>query len=446
MIVSEAFAGKRFAVLGLARSGLTAVETLIASGAQVMAWDNREEPRQSLEGRVELADPVTADLSGFDGIVVSPGVPLNQHPIAEAGSQAGVPVIGDIELFALARPSLPAHRVVGITGTNGKSTAASLVHHLLKNAAIPVRLGGNIGIPILSQDPLPPGGVYVLELSSYQIDLTNSLDCDVSALLNITPDHLDRYDGFGGYVESKARLFSMQSAGHHAIFGIGDDETAAIAARQSERHDQGTVHRVDGADLAGLQPGWPSLQGPHNLQNSAVSVAIAEALGLNQQQWSAAFPAFRGLPHRMEQVAEKDGVIFINDSKATNPASTAPALAAFPPKPNRRIHWIVGGLPKSDDLDECEPFFGNLAAAYTIGDAGPRFADLLEPHTRVHRSEMMAQAIREAMGAARPGDVIMLSPACASFDQFRDFEARGDAFRQIVEALICPQPAEQGSR
>lgn len=446
MIVSEAFAGKRYAVLGLARSGLAAVETLIASGAQVMAWDNREEPRQALQGRVELADPVIADLSGLDGIVVSPGVPLNQHPIAQVAATAGVPVIGDIELFAIARPSLPAHRVVGITGTNGKSTAASLVHHLLKNAAIPVRLGGNIGIPILSQDPLPPGGVYVLELSSYQIDLTQSLDCDVAALLNITPDHLDRYGGFGAYVESKARLFVMQGARHHAVFGVGDDETAAIAARQSVRHDPGTVRRVDGADLAGLQPDWPSLQGPHNLQNAAVSVAIVQALGLKEPQWKAALPTFRGLPHRMERVAEKDGVIFINDSKATNPASAAPALAAFPPNPNPRLHWIVGGLPKGDDLGECEPYFGNLAAAYTIGDAGPRFAKLLEPYTCVHRSEMMARAIREAMAAARPGDIVMLSPACASFDQFRDFEARGNAFRQIVEALICPQPAEHGSR
>lgn len=440
MITSAAFAGKRYAVLGLARSGLAAVETLLASGAQVMAWDNREEPRQALADRVELADPVTADISGMDGVVVSPGIPLNRHPIVDAAQRAGVPIIGDIELFALARPALPAHRVVGITGTNGKSTTTSLVHHLLRSAAIPVRIGGNIGVPILGQAPLPPGGVYVLELSSYQIDLTHSLDCDVAALLNITPDHLERYDGFEGYVKSKARLFTMQSPDHVAIFGIRDDETAAIAGRQLARHAAGKVRQVDGVELMDLQPNWPSLQGPHNRQNAAVAVAIVEALGVAKSQWQAALPRFRGLPHRMERVAEANGVIFINDSKATNPSSAAPALAAFPPDPEPRIHWIVGGLPKGDDLDECAPYFGHIAAAYTIGDAGPRFAEILAPHTRVHRSEMMAAAICQAMTEARPGDIIMLCPACASFDQFRDFEARGDAFRQIVEALIAPEP------
>lgn len=445
MIVSEAFAGKKYAVLGLARSGMAAVETLLASGAQVVAWDNREEPRQALTGRVELADPVSADLTGCEGIVVSPGVPLNTHPISEAAKKAGVPVIGDIELFSLARRSLPAHRVVGITGTNGKSTTTSLVHHLLKSAAVPVRMGGNIGIPILAQDPLPPGGVYVLELSSYQIDLTYSLDCDVAVLLNLTPDHLDRYDGYSGYVASKARLFDMQDPDRVAIFGDSDADTAKIARKQEIRHKRATVLKVDGSDLAGLQKGWPSLQGPHNLQNAAAAVAIVEALGLKQAQWQAALPTFRGLPHRMERVAEEGGVLYINDSKATNPASAAPALAAFPPDPEPRIHWIVGGLPKGDRLDECAPYFGNIAAAYTIGDAGPIFAELLAPYTNVHRSEMMAEAIRQAMAAARPGDVVMLSPACASFDQFRDFEARGDAFRQIVMALLEPQAAEEGS-
>lgn len=442
MIVSHAaFAGKRYAVLGLARSGMTAVETLLASGAQVMAWDSREEPRHALEGRVELADPVTADLTGYAGVVVSPGVPLNTHPIADAAARHGVPVIGDIELFAAARPDLPAHRVVGITGTNGKSTTTALVHHLLKSAAIPTRMGGNIGVPILGTEPLAAGGVYVLELSSYQIDLTRSLDCEVAALLNITPDHLDRYDGFAGYAASKARLFAMQGERHHAVFGQGDGETAQIAAEASGTHAAGFVSVVDGADLIELQADWPSLQGPHNLQNAAVAIAIVEALGLTRAQWSAAIPRFRGLTHRMERVAEANGVLFINDSKATNPASTAPALAAFPPRPDKRIHWILGGLPKGDSLDECAPFFGNVAAAYTIGDAGPLFADLLEPHMPVHRSEMMAEAIREAIEAARPGDIVMLSPACASFDQFRDYEARGDAFRRIVEALTAPPAA-----
>jgi UDP-N-acetylmuramoylalanine--D-glutamate ligase len=442
MITSSAFAGKRYAVLGLARSGLAAVETLLASGARVMAWDSREDPRNALAGRVELADPLTIDLTGFAGVVVSPGVPLNRHPIAEHAAQAGVPVIGDIELFAEARGDLPAHRVVGITGTNGKSTTTALVHHLLQNAAVPARMGGNIGLPVLSQKPLPAGGVYVLELSSYQLDLTHGLACEVAALTNVTPDHLDRYEDFAGYAASKQRLFTMQRADQHAVFGVGDPETAAIAAREQARRAAALVHVATGADLAALQPDWPSLQGPHNLQNAAVAVAIVTALGLSEAQWRPALPTFRGLPHRMERVAEANGVLFINDSKATNPASAAPALAAFPPRPgplglNKRVHWIVGGLPKGGDLDECAPYFANIAAAYTIGDAGPRFAELLEPHMPVRRSEMMCEAIRQAIEVAVPGDIVMLSPACASFDQFRDYEARGDNFRQIVEALIA---------
>lgn len=439
MIISSAFAGKRYAVLGLARSGLTAVETLLASGAHVMAWDAREEPRQHLLGRVELLDPVAADLTGYDGIVVSPGVPLNTHPIAAAAARWDVPIIGDIELFALARADLPPHRVVGITGTNGKSTTTSLVAHLLKSAGIEARVGGNIGVPVLGEEPLAAGGVYVLELSSYQIDLTRSLDCEVAALLNLTPDHLDRYDGFSAYAAAKARLFEMQDAGHVALFGMGDAETHDIAAQVAAGRAEGLVREVDGNKIASLQRNWPSLQGPHNLQNAAVAVAIVDALGVPAAKWKPALRKFRGLPHRMERVAEAGGVLYINDSKATNPASAAPALAAFPPDPQARIHWILGGLPKGDDLDECAPWFGNIAAAYVIGDAGPRFAEILAPYTRVYRSEMMAEAIRQAMAAAKPGDVVMLSPACASFDQFRDYEARGVAFRQIVEALLEAQ-------
>ncbi|MBB3861354.1 UDP-N-acetylmuramoylalanine--D-glutamate ligase [Novosphingobium hassiacum] len=441
MITSRAFADKRFAVLGLARSGLASVESLLASGAHVTVWDSREEPRAAFEGRADIADPLTMDLAGFDGVVVSPGVPLNRHPIADHARAAGVPVIGDIELFARARADLPAHRVVGITGTNGKSTTTMLVHHICEAAGLPTRIGGNIGLPILGQEPLPEGGVYVLELSSYQIDLTLSLACDVAALINLSPDHLDRYDGFAGYAASKARLFAMQTSGQHAVFGQGDEHTLAIARETASGRPFGTVHIVEPATLQG-QPDWPSLQGPHNLQNAAIAVEIARQLGIGEDVWRPALASFVGLPHRMERVAEAGGVLYVNDSKATNPASTAPALGAYP-----RIHWILGGLPKSDDLDECAPYFGNVVAAYTIGEAGPRFAQILEPVMPVSRSEMLCDAVRQAMEAAHPGDVVMLSPACASFDQFRDFEARGDSFRQIVEALIedreapCPPGA-----
>ena len=439
MITTPAFAGKRYAVLGLARSGMSAVSSLLAGGAQVTAWDSREEPRRALGNRCDLADPAGIDLTGFDGVVVSPGVPLNQHPIAAHAASFGVPVIGDIELFALARPHLPAHRVVGITGTNGKSTTTALLHHIVQSAALPTRMGGNIGLPVLAQNPLDAGGVYILELSSYQLDLTYTLQCDVAALLNVTPDHLERYDGFAGYAASKARLFAMQRSDQFAVFGTSDGTTLAVSERESQLRDPAKVRVVDGRDLAGLQADWPSLQGPHNLQNAAVAVAIAEALGLTAQQWGPALASFRGLPHRMERVADVNGVMFINDSKATNPASAAPALAAFPPNPRRRIHWIVGGLPKGDTLGECMPFVRNVAAAYTIGEAGPLFADLLEGQVPVTRSEMMCEAIRQAMVVALPGDVVLLSPACASFDQFRDYEARGDTFRQIVQALAAPE-------
>ncbi len=439
MITTPAFAGKRYAVLGLARSGMSAVSSLLAGGAQVTAWDSREEPRRALGNRCDLADPAGIDLTGFDGVVVSPGVPLNQHPIAAHAASFGVPVIGDIELFALARPHLPAHRVVGITGTNGKSTTTALLHHIVQSAALPTRMGGNIGLPVLAQNPLDAGGVYILELSSYQLDLTYTLQCDVAALLNVTPDHLERYDGFAGYAASKARLFAMQRSDQFAVFGTSDGTTLAVSERESQLREPAKVRVVDGRDLAGLQADWPSLQGPHNLQNAAVAVAIAEALGLTAQQWGPALASFRGLPHRMERVADVNGVMFINDSKATNPASAAPALAAFPPNPRRRIHWIVGGLPKGDTLGECMPFVRNVAAAYTIGEAGPLFADLLEGQVPVTRSEMMCEAIRQAMVVALPGDVVLLSPACASFDQFRDYEARGDTFRQIVQALAAPE-------
>src|SRR5690606_38929776 len=195
MIASPAFRGKLYAVLGLARSGMATAEALLASGAEVVAWDRREGPRELLAGRAEIADPLVIDLAGFAGVIVSPGVPLNSHPIAARARAAGVPLIGDIELFAQARAALPPHKVVGITGTNGKSTTTALVRHLLADAGVPAMMGGNIGLPIMTQAPLPAGGVYVLELSSYQIDLTASLDCDAAALTNITPDHLDRYDG-----------------------------------------------------------------------------------------------------------------------------------------------------------------------------------------------------------------------------------------------------------
>lgn len=429
MITSPAFKNRKFALLGLARSGLAAAHSLAAGGAELLAWDNDEGARAQVTDIATIADPLDADLSGYDGIVVSPGVPINRHPIADKAKAEGIPLIGDMELFAMARPDLPPHRVIGITGTNGKSTTTALVHHLLKSAALPTRMAGNIGLPILSQSPLPAGGVYVLELSSYQIDITHTLACEVAALINLSPDHLDRYDGYAGYMASKARLFDMQTAKQHSVFGKGDDDTARIYGEVLAKRGAKFVHLADGGQLQG-QESWPSLQGPHNLQNVAVAVALVGALGLTEAQWRPALRSFKGLEHRMEIVTERKGVLFVNDSKATNAASTAPALAAYP-----RIHWIVGGLAKSDNLDECVPNFGHVVKAYTIGEAGPLFTKLLSPYMPVETSEMMGTAVCSAASQAQPGDVVMLSPACASFDQFKDFEARGDAFRAIVAAL-----------
>ena len=428
MIVAGGWSGRRYAVLGLARSGIATVNALLAGGASVSAWDSDPARRDAVTGAT-LADPLEIDLAGFDGVIVSPGVPLNSHPIAAKAAAAGVPVLGDIELFAQARADLPPHRVVGITGTNGKSTTTALIHHILQTAGVPTLMGGNIGLPILEQQPLAAGGVYVLELSSYQIDLTTTLDCDVAVLLNITPDHLDRYAGFDAYAASKARLFAMQSAGHGAIIGIGDTSSALIARQVAQAGRS--------ADLTKIAPGvcmdqsrWPSLQGPHNAQNALAAIAACEALGIGNAAIDAGLASFAGLPHRMQRVAEVNGVAFIDDSKATNPESVAPALAAFP-----RIHWILGGKPKGDDLDACRPGFGHVVRAYTIGEAGPRFAEVLAPDMPVEEAGTLDAAVRAAAARAKPGEVVLLSPACASFDQFSDYAERGRAFARAVEDL-----------
>jgi UDP-N-acetylmuramoylalanine--D-glutamate ligase len=451
VIAARAWAGRRYAVLGLARSGLAAVAALLAAGAEVVAWDADEAARSKLppgpgsgtatrslvvegagapaappragEELLSIADPLSLDLTGFAAVVTSPGVPINRHPIAAHAAAFGVPLIGDIELFAEARADLPPHRVVGITGTNGKSTTTALVHHIVTTAGVPTRMGGNIGLPILAQDPLPEGGVYVLELSSFQIDLTHSLDCDVAVLLNITPDHLDRYPDFAVYAHAKERLFEMQRTGL-AVIATEDAPTRAIARRLGHR-----AVEVSSAAVTG-QARYPALPGPHNAQNIAAAVAVGRALGLPDDAIEAGLRSYPGLPHRMERVAEIGGVLYVNDSKATNPDSAAPALAAFP-----RIRWILGGRAKTADLDACRPHFGHVRAAYTIGEAGPGYAQILAAHLPVRECGTLAEAVRRSAADAEQGDVVLLSPACASFDQFRDFEARGEAFRAAVGAL-----------
>ena len=432
MITSRVFAGRRYAVLGLARSGLATVEALIASGAGVTAWDDREEARDdAMALGADIGNPLDIDLVGFAGVVVSPGVPLNRHPIAAHAREAHVPVIGDVELFAEAGGDLPPHKVVGITGTNGKSTVTALVTHMLEAAGLPTLMGGNIGLPILSRDPLPGGGVYVLELSSYQIDLSHSLACDIAVLTNLSPDHLDRYDGFAGYTASKARLFSLQHRDQVAIVAVDDDPSKMIAGRINHR-----LHRVSGKDIDPAdQARWPALQGPHNAQNAVCAIAVCRLLGLNDEQIERGLATYKSLPHRMELVGEADGVRWFNDSKATNAASAAPALAAFPPAPDQRLHWIAGGKAKGDGLVACRPWFGHVKRAYLIGEAMEPFAAEIGDAIPVERSGDLATAVKQAAAAAKPGDIVLLSPACASFDQFSDYEQRGDAFRALVQAL-----------
>ncbi|MBX7527444.1 UDP-N-acetylmuramoyl-L-alanine--D-glutamate ligase [Qipengyuania vesicularis] len=426
MITSPAWKDKKYAVLGLARSGRATVEALLAAGADVLVWDDRAEAREPYAGRCAIGDPLEADLTGYAGVIVSPGVPLNTHPIKPRAGSFGVPVIGDIELFAQARDHLPPHKVVGITGTNGKSTTTALVHHILKTAGVPTTMGGNIGLPILEQEPLLEGGVYVLELSSYQIDLTYSLDCDVAVLLNITPDHLDRYDGdFAKYAASKARLFSMQAPNRFAVV----DYRAEADEDVFEEAEDPLIQFIDDVHV-GDQESWLALQGPHNRQNAAAAKAVCEDLGLSSDQVIEGLRTYGGLPHRMERVAEISGVAYVNDSKGTNTAASAPALAAFD-----KIHWILGGLAKEPGLGECEAELGHVKAAYTIGKAGPDFAALLEGRVPVEQCETLDRAVTSAAANAEAGDTVLLSPACASFDQYQDFEKRGEHFRELVEAL-----------
>ena len=468
MITARAFAGKHYAVLGLARSGLATVEALLASGAKVTAWDDKEEARNKLlpgtgrgtatrSGVVEagersehggvgplhrpssgpppragedlvVVDFTSADLTQFDSIVVTPGLPLNRHPIAKRAADAGVEIIGDIELFARARPELPPHKVVGITGTNGKSTTTALVHHILKTAGVPTTMGGNIGLPILAQDPLPEGGVYVLELSSYQIDLTQSLDCDVAVLLNITPDHLDRYESFEAYRRSKLRLFEMQTKEHAAVYDVDGNE-----AEEIEKIRKGATEKHWFADdTIDLVTSWEdpaNLQGPHNRQNASAAIMVCAALGVPVTL--ASLSTYPGLPHRMERIREKDGVLFVNDSKATNADAAAPALAAYP-----KVRWIVGGQAKGETLGDTAKHLDHVVKAYTIGEAGPMFARLLrDKGVDVEECETLENAVNRAAADSQAGETVLLSPASASFDQFRDFEARGDRFRELVEGL-----------
>jgi UDP-N-acetylmuramoylalanine--D-glutamate ligase len=460
MISASSFQGKSVAVFGLARSGRLAAEALAAAGANVRAWDDRAERREELGGRaIHMVDLARDPWPPTDALVLSPGVPLTHpepHAVVQRALEAGAEIIGDIEVFLRNRP---ASKLVGITGTNGKSTTTALIAHILERAGVAAAMGGNIGRPVLDLPALPADGVYVLEVSSYQIDLTPSWRADVAVLLNITPDHLDRHGGMANYIAIKKRIFGGQTSEDVAIVGIDDEATAAIADELSHRpagrvvriavgrEVAGGVYALDGHLIDGR--GDPAttivalkalerLAGAHNWQNAAAAAAACLALGLDRAAVADGLESFPGLAHRMELAGELAGVRFVNDSKATNADAAARALSSYD-----EIYWIAGGQAKEGGISSLLARLANVRRAYLIGEAAGDFAAALGGRVPVAESGTIDRAVAEAYRdaaeavaagrAARP--VVLLSPACASFDQFSDFEARGEAFKAAVAAL-----------
>ncbi|MCF8504003.1 MAG: UDP-N-acetylmuramoyl-L-alanine--D-glutamate ligase [Caulobacter sp.] len=470
MIPIRGFEGRKVAVFGLGRTGLTAARALVAGGAQVALWDEKADSRAVAEAEgFAVVDLKSADWSEFAALMLSPGVPLT-HPkpnwSVEMARAAGVEVLGDIELFARTVNSAPAHKrpkVAAITGTNGKSTTTALLGHICARAGRDTRIGGNIGVGVLDLPDMHGGAVYVLEVSSYQLDLTSSLKPDAAVLLNITPDHLDRHGGMEGYVAAKRRVLLNQTKGDTAIIGVDDawcqrictEITAAnhrtiwpISASRSMGRGvyaiQGVLYDATGdrvievADLLRAR----SLPGRHNWQNAAAAYAAARAMGVPAEEAAEGLMTFPGLAHRMETVATIGRVRFINDSKATNADAARQALSSYP-----RVYWIAGGQPKKGGIAPLADLFGRVARAYLIGEAADDFARVLDGKAPCVRSGTIEAATAAAFADAEASGedaIVLLSPACASFDQFSDFEARGEAFRAAVEAL--QRPALKGAR
>ena len=466
MIPVYVFQGLRVAVFGLGMSGIATARALAAGGADVAAWDDSEISRtEAARAGIPIVDLREADWSALAALVLAPGVPLTHpepHWTVEAAKKAGVEIIGDTELFLRERTRLASGaRVIGITGTNGKSTTASLLDHLLSHAGRASALGGNIGTAILDLPPFAGGLTYVVELSSYQIDLTPSLRLDSAALLNITPDHLERHGSFENYASVKARIFSGLEVGGCAVVGIDDAPCRAIADELSGPYrvaristlqavEDGVYGRGGELIIAGGggedEPisclGIPSLRGEHNLQNAAVATALALAEGLDCEKIQSGLRSFPGLAHRMEDLGRLGRVIFVNDSKATNVMAAAKALACFDD-----IYWIAGGRAKDDDISELAEFFPRVRRAYLIGEAAEGFARVLDGEVDYEISGTIEAAVeaaaRDAEASAHAEPVVLLSPACASFDQFSSFYVRGDAFRDAVGALSGIQLRER---
>jgi UDP-N-acetylmuramoylalanine--D-glutamate ligase len=469
MIPVTSFKGKSVAVFGLGGSGLASCRALKAGGAEVIACDD------SAESMAEAAREgfLTADLrkvswSNFSALVLAPGVPLT-HPVPHwtvlAAREAGVEVIGDIELFCRERRLTAPHApFVAITGTNGKSTTTALIAHLMKAAVHDVQLGGNIGTAILSLEPPRSGRVHVIEMSSFQIDLTPSLNPTVGILLNVTEDHLDRHGDLAHYAAVKERLVAGVEAGGTAVIGVDDVWCQAAADRVEQAghrvvrisvkrpladglyYDHEQIIRAQGGARSVLAKlgGIGSLRGAHNGQNAAAAAATAVALGMDENALQAALRSFPGLAHRMEQVGRKGNVLFVNDSKATNADATQHALAAF-----ADIYWIAGGVSKSGGITTLTEYFPRIRKAYLVGKAANEFAQTLGDAAPYEMSGTLEVAVRDAArdaaasGLAEP--VVLLSPACASYDQYRNFEIRGDHFRDLVLGLGSVEPVQASS-
>ena len=464
MIPVRGHEGQRVAVLGLGRSGLSAARALRAGGAEPVVWDDGAEARARAEA--EGFDPVDLNragaLEGSAALIVSPGIPHlypKPNPVIAAAWDAGVPVDNDIGLFfrSLATPEWDrmerTPKVVAITGSNGKSTTSALIHHILTESGRPAQLAGNIGRGVLDLDPPGEGGVVVLELSSYQTDLARALTPDVAVFTNLSPDHLGRHGGMGGYFWAKRRLFS-EGGPDRAVIGVDEDEGRFLANTLAEGIADDRVIRVSArrklkegwgvwaakgqlaewrrgrqvahADLRGAR----SLPGAHNHQNACAAWGACRALGLGPQQIAPALESFPGLPHRSQLVAEIGGVAFVNDSKATNADAAAQALRAFP-----RIRWIAGGLGKEGGIESLAGELGAVVKAYLIGHSARAFALQLPAAVEREIFETVELAVRRAAEEAEAGDTVLLAPAAASFDQFADFEKRGEAFVAAVETV-----------
>ena len=446
MFPPDIFAGARFAVVGLGRNGLPAARALGAMGAEVTAWDDQQAARAHAEAEgIRVAAP---EWAGLDALVLSPGIPHllpAPHPIAAAARAAGVPILSDADLlYRAVRAAGSRARFAGITGTNGKSTTTALLAHILAEAGVPVAAGGNLGTAALALPLLPDSGVYVLEMSSYMLERIALLRFDVAAMLNLSPDHLDRHGDMEGYARAKRAIFDRQAREDAAVLGIDDAPSRAMAAGLAARvltisaespadlsaHD-GILRDSAGAlcDLRGAR----ALPGAHNAQNAAAAAALAQALGVGRAAIAHGILSYPGLPHRQEQVGSAAGVAFVNDSKATNADSTARALACYP-----RVVWIAGGIAKAGGIEPLAPFFPRIAHAFLIGRDAKLLAETLARHDVPHtEAGTLEQAVPAAWQAAGDGaaPVVLLSPACASFDQFSGFDARGDRFRALVRAL-----------